>query len=129
MADKIIINLTDAAPVRIIEDEWPIIAVGSAGAVETGGTRVEITVRQHCDGRAIVSGFLSHSSRSSVSRIHSGGIVYDPSRGSYSNGVSGVINIVARSLGDRASKASSDSGDYCRAAAVSCINDLPPIDL
>ena len=70
------ITLTDRPPVRIVEDEWPIIAssgddsyIGSdygrrqqaLGQGECDEYR--LTVRQHQDGRALVYGVLSAADR------------------------------------------------------------------
>jgi hypothetical protein len=55
------ITLTDHAPVKIREDEWPVVAIAKTW---TGGNGVEcqaneemsIRVREHADGRRIVYG-------------------------------------------------------------------------
>jgi hypothetical protein len=55
-----VITLTDRAPVRIVEVEWPVIAKARA----TDNPRIQsqanrrwwLTVRAHADGRAIVYG-------------------------------------------------------------------------
>ena len=51
------ITLTDARPVRIYEDEWPVIASSSwhSGEHESQANETAtIRVRQHADGRVIV---------------------------------------------------------------------------
>ena len=53
------ITLTDRAPVRIVDSEWPRIARGSGhdGEVECQANHQWfINVRQHADGRTIVYG-------------------------------------------------------------------------
>ena len=57
------ITLTDRAPVRIIDEDWPIIAEGSwsahDGQVESEANRtwdLTVRVRQHTDGRTITYG-------------------------------------------------------------------------
>lgn len=54
-----IVTLTDRAPVRIIEDEWPVIATGfdcdSEHAFQANRTW-RVTVRRHEDGRTLVYG-------------------------------------------------------------------------
>jgi len=64
------ITLTDRQPVKIREDEWPILAKGSYatwdGQYECQATqtrRIHITVRQHADGRAIVYGRYDYTTR------------------------------------------------------------------
>ena len=129
MADKIIINLTDAAPVRIDPDEWPIIARGSSGGSTATDAKAEITVRQHSDGRFIAYGYLSHSTFTNERRVHTGGALYDPSETIYRWEIADLINRVANSIGAAAEYYVSDSHDYCRDAARNCINSLPPVDL
>ena len=62
------ITLTDRPPVKIKEDEWPVIATGSADDDDSSQpgnppnrewTRT-IRVRQHTDGRAIVYGVYDY---------------------------------------------------------------------
>lgn len=53
------ITLTNRAPVRIVEDDWPIIAMdtGYTGRVEAQANEEwALRVRQHADGRSIVYG-------------------------------------------------------------------------
>lgn len=64
------ITLTDRQPVKINEEEWPEIAVGSArwheGDHEFQANRrkkCSIRVRQHGDGRAIVYGTYEYESQ------------------------------------------------------------------
>ena len=54
---RIVIRLTDRRPVRIYEDEWPIVASAGTGETDTGvGWQLE--ARQHADGRIVVYGYL-----------------------------------------------------------------------
>jgi len=69
------ITLTDRPPVRIIEDEWPIIASSAVCEAQSDyglrqqaighgeGDEHRLTVRQHQDGRALVYGVLSAADR------------------------------------------------------------------
>ena len=65
------ITLTDRPPVRIREDEWPVIAVATGDSYGSGDPSrhdqalregqcdtYSLRVRQHADGRAIVYGVL-----------------------------------------------------------------------
>lgn len=63
------ITLTDRAPVRILESEWPVVASGDHdehdGQVRCQANRtteITIRVRQHTDGRAVVYGIYDYSS-------------------------------------------------------------------
>lgn len=60
-----IITLTDARPVKIYEDEWPVVAKASrhdGGQVESqANKRWTVVVREHDDGRRIVYGKFSTS--------------------------------------------------------------------
>ena len=64
------ITLTDRAPVRINEAEWPVIAAASYkdfdGQYDFQANRtwkIEFRVRQHADGRAIVYATYDYSSQ------------------------------------------------------------------
>jgi hypothetical protein len=54
------ITLTNRAPVRIVEEDWPIIAEGHCGN-ETSECNIEVRVRRHCDGRAITHANFAYS--------------------------------------------------------------------
>ncbi len=63
------ITLTDRPPVKIREDEWPLIAHGRYsdhdGEIESQANRTwrcDIRVRQHEDGRAIAYGVYDYDS-------------------------------------------------------------------
>jgi hypothetical protein len=58
---KITISLSDALPIRIVDDDWPIIASGwdHDGKVACqANLEWSIRVRRHADGRTIVYGVL-----------------------------------------------------------------------
>jgi hypothetical protein len=61
------ITLTDRPPVKIVEDDWPVVAIGSVrpGSFVNGTPRpnyetdgYSLRVRQHDDGRTIVYGVV-----------------------------------------------------------------------
>jgi hypothetical protein len=54
-----IITLTNRSPVRIVENDWPVIAQGHCGS-EAAECNIEVRVRRHRDGRAIVYGRFSY---------------------------------------------------------------------
>jgi hypothetical protein len=59
---KIIITLSERAPVSVLTADWPIIAKSDwhDGKVECqANRRAEIRVREHADGRRIVYGWLT----------------------------------------------------------------------
>jgi len=64
------ITLTGRAPVRIREDQWPVIAQGDSDHYDSHirsqsnrSTEVGLRVRQHEDGRAIVYGVYNYDTR------------------------------------------------------------------
>lgn len=64
-----IIPMTCRAPVRIVEDEWPIVAQGPAKVFEgpydfqaNWTFTVMIAVRKHADGRCLVYGTAKYAS-------------------------------------------------------------------
>ena len=50
------ITLTDARPVKIVEDEWPIIASAETWREHEASEKWSVRVREHDDGRRIVYG-------------------------------------------------------------------------
>lgn len=69
-AEKLTITLTDARPVTITKDLWPIIAESSwkdwDNTYESQANRTWsawLKVRQHADGRTIVYGGYSHTTQ------------------------------------------------------------------
>ena len=64
------ITLTNRPPVRIKEDDWPVMAQGQdkqfEGQFESQSnrtTKIAIRVRQHADGRAVVYGVYEYDTR------------------------------------------------------------------
>lgn len=102
------ITLTDRAPVKIWDDEWPIIAEASNhdGQVESQANRRKwIKVREHADGRRIVYG--RYSTQFQHERDAAGGALTDAA------GTVAAIRAVADEVIDDA-----QLGDEC-------IADLP----
>jgi hypothetical protein len=73
------ITLTDRPPVRIVEEDWPVIAHGrffshdARAGMEVQANRTwqcDIRVRRHQDGRAVVYGTYEYSSRWQGERGH-----------------------------------------------------------
>ena len=58
------ITLTDRPPVRVKEDQWPLIAHGAYNEFQANRTRkIDFRVRRHQDGRAIVYGVYDYDTR------------------------------------------------------------------
>ena len=115
------ITLTDRAPVRIVEDEWPQIAIGDyrPGAVHNGTPvpdyetdRYTIRVRRHADGRAIVYGVVDAATAWTHTADWSGGEVVDADAD-----IAAAVRRVGR------------DGEMPDRVVRECIADLPAIDL
>ena len=119
------ITLTDAPPVRIREDLWPIIAsargdsyrgndYGRHNQASAQGELDEyaLTVRQHADGRAIVYGCLDGSQAWTGTESRSEGEVLEP-------GADLAAHV--RSIGERCGLPDRIIRE--------CIADLPAVDL
>ena len=102
------ITLTDRAPIRIVEDDWPVIASAKwwAGVHEVQSDRTALLrVRKHADGRHIVYGATDWVGDSG----QRAGVVLDAG----DPGLCRAIRDVARMIGH---------GDL----AAECIANLPP---
>lgn len=131
------ITLTDRAPVRIREDEWPQIAHGLRHSewdnqyeFQANRTwRCDIRVRQHPDGRAIVYGTYDYDTQFQSERG------FRAKAGEYLDGarvhdrIPGAINSVAETLRSAADEAGHDFGAHISAAARECIAALPAVEL
>ncbi len=112
--DKVrIITLSDRAPVRIHEHEWPIIASSRDMEVEGGETsRWWLTVRRHEDGRTIVYARLETQNEEGPLEKLTGGQLLEKGAN-----VAGAIRAVGAEC-------------HCSAAMIGrCIAGLPAEDL
>lgn len=113
------ITLTNAPPVRIAEDKWPIVAEAKwyEGEHECQANRTAaIRVREHDDGRRIVYG-VAITNWAKESNRHAG-VLLDAD-GSFHEAMTHVvaaIHAVAAKIGHEH-------------LADECIADLPPVDL
>ena len=102
------ITLTDEAPVRIEEDNWPIIAQASgAGVDDSPNTENHVVVRQHEDDRVIV-----YAVRKCGDAYERAGRVLDFAE---------ELPQHIRKVGEQA--------DVAPDIVRRCIADLPPVDL
>jgi hypothetical protein len=77
------ITLTDRAPVKIKESEWPVIAQASGDSADNDYARHNqaevdtyiMKVRRHYDGRALVYGIFDAASAWAGSEDHKGGVL------------------------------------------------------
>ena len=107
------ITLTDRAPVRIVKDDWPIIASSKDwdNQYEAHANRTwKLTVRQHHDGRAIVYGISTTQFQGE--KDHRGGELLDKD-----SDLAEAIRRVGEDLGF-----SDNLIDHC-------IADLPAVEL
>lgn len=122
------ITLTDRPPVKIREDDWPRIAKGAYSRHDSEYEsqanrqwRVNLCVRQHADGRAIVYGVYDYTTRWQWERGFAAraGVLLEPD-----------ADLVAaiRGVGETITEASG-SYDYVSEAVRECIADLPAEEL
>lgn len=125
------ITLTGRPPVRIKEDEWPVIAAGSwsahDGQIPQQADRewdITIRVRAHADGRAIVYGVYRYDTlwQSEHCETHRVGVLLDAGAD-----VAAAIDDIADQLIERISDV--DMHRHVREAADECIGDLPPQEI
>jgi len=127
------ITLTDRSPVRVNEDEWPVVAYGARTEDDDDGrgnppnwtTTRAIRVRQHADGRAIVYGIYDHSTNFQGERDHVArrGVLLEPSVGWEQ--IIDAIRVVGRQLAEAEDEAEAE----WRTAVQACIADLPAEEL
>lgn len=125
------ITLTDRPPVRIKENEWPVLAHGHWSDHDNQYEfqanrkwRVNIRVRQHVDGRAIVYGTYDYDTHFHGERgeAHKVGALLDAGAD-----LPASIKVVADQLSERVS--ADDMHSHIRDAANEAISELPPEEL
>ena len=107
------ISLTGRAPVRIVKDDWPIIAYAKEwdNTYECQANRTwKLSVRQHDDGRSIVYGLFTTQFQNEKNRA--GGELLKQG-----DDIAAAIQRVAHSLG------------FDDLLAQKCIDDLPAEDI
>lgn len=112
-SDKLTITLTDRAPVTIVKADWGVIASAKDydNQHESQANRTwRLTVREHNDGRVIVSGVYSTAFQGERDR-RAGELVAANDDTSYDY-LAAVIRRVAEACG-------------CEQIADACIADLP----
>lgn len=121
------ITLTGRAPVKITEDSWPVIAHGSYshhdGQIRQEANRttdIDIRVRQHADGRAIVYGVYNYDThfQGEACEAHRVGSLLDAGAD-----LPAAIHAVRDDLIERTSD--DEIHRHIRNAADECIADLP----
>ena len=121
------ITLTDRPPVRIREDQWPRIASGDYkdwdNQYESQANRtwkINIRVRQHADGRAIVYGTYEHDTQfqNENGETHRVGLLIEPG-----DDLSHTIKQAVEQLTERVSD--EERHRHIRDAGNECIADLP----
>ena len=127
-----VISITGRPPVRIREDDWPIIAKGKwdrhDGKTYSQANRtwsIGIRVRQHKhDGRAIVYGVYDYDSNfeKEPGELHRVGLLLDPG-----SNIATAIERVCQQLIDRISDR--EMFWHARVVADKCISNLPARDL
>jgi len=127
------ITLTARPPVKIREDEWPVIAHGKYhhhdNQYEFQANRLwkmDVRVRQHADGRAIVYGVYDYDTAFRTERgfLAKAGLVVDQGAD-----LVDAIRTVGETLADAASEAEHDFGADISAAVRDCIAELPAQEL
>lgn len=121
------ITLTDRPPVRIREDQWPVIATGSYSdwdnQYEFQANRkwnIDIKVRQHQDGRVIVYSVYDYDTRFATekSEAHRVGALLAPD-----DDLPAAIKRTAEQMIVRVTD--DNMHRHIRAVADECIADLP----
>lgn len=123
------ITLTDRAPVRIVESDWPTLASGTFAwhdneyRFQANRTRdIFVKVRQHADGRTIVyAGYDTSSSwQGEADAKHRTGELLE---------VGADIVAALRRVADELTSRAGGHEDEIRDCMNDCIADLPAVDL
>lgn len=126
------ITLTDSPPVRIREDQWPVVAHGGYEDYDNQyrfqanrTTDIDIRVRQNPDGRTIVYGVYKYDTHFQGERgeSHRVGVLLDPGA-DLPAAIRQVGNELIDRLGDH-----SDDAQHVRTVINGCISDLPAVEL
>jgi len=122
------ILMTDTAPVRIVDIEWPVIAHGDhswfSGIFQDQSKNtleIDVWVRKHADGRVLVYGRFERTFKleeASNVLLHAGRL--------YTNPTSEVLVKGIRKIGMEICPAEQSAADP---AVTACIADLPPLDI
>ncbi len=113
VADTLTIPITDGAPVRIVESDWPLVAQASGewhdpDEYDSRKREYELSVRQHEDGRMIVYAKLDPPKAGQPGRA---GLVDPP------EDLTETVRKVGRDVG------------LPNHAIQECLADLPPVEL
>ena len=121
------ITLTNRAPVRIVEEDWPIIAEDHCGS-ETSECNIEVRVRRHCDGRAIVYGRFAYDYSD---RVFVGSAMPRKGRVGHLSGADADLAASLRIVGDylRERMADADMHRFVTKTIDDCAAHLPPIEV
>lgn len=130
------ITLTDRRPVKIYEDEWPVIAHGQYrdhdNQYEFQANRkwkCDIRVRQHADGRTLVYGVYDYDTEVQNERGFTAraGLLLDGARPTAR--IPEAIRTVGATIAAAATEAGHDAGAHISAVARKCIAALPAVEL
>ncbi len=127
---KITIVMSERRPITVVESEWPIIGKGEdyAGQYESQAfDGAQICVRQHGDGRRIVSGYAGDwdgGGRQDRRNVRAGFLLGDPRPGEGDRATDEeTVRAIRRVQGILAN--TSCAGQYADGAAERCIANLP----
>jgi hypothetical protein len=125
------ITLTGRAPVRIVEDQWPVIAKGDYtdhdNQYESQANRtwkIAIRARRHQNGRTIVYGTYHYDTcfQNEKGETHKVGVLRTPD-----SDVAAAIELIAALLIERVNN--DEQHQHISGAADDCIADLPAEDI
>jgi hypothetical protein len=134
------ITLTDRPPVKIQEDEWPVIALGSADDDDSSHSGHQpsrewtrtIRVRQHTDGRVLVYGIYDYSTAwqgANGAAARRGTLLTTPTPDQIITEIRAVGDELAAAEFDAAIEESRKDSRQWHVAVQACIADLPAVEL